>query len=151
MHIPQPGRQAMTCLIFLLSLALCAYAGRISGESTTVSTASLPADDQLRSFLSSYGWEVAGDPVTDQVVLPESFGPSYESYLACQHECGFSLEDYAGETVDRYTYTISNYPTGETAVFADLLIFQGEVIGGDIRSADLDGFMHSLRYPEYPT
>lgn len=148
MHIPQPGRQAMTCLIFLLSLALCAYAGRISGESTTVSTASLPADDQLRSFLSSYGWEVTGDPVIDQVVLPESFGKPYESYLACQAECGFSLEDYAGATVDRYTYTISNYPTGETAVFADLLLFQGEVIGGDIRSADLDGFMHSLRYPE---
>lgn len=147
MVIPRPGRQAFTCLALLLSLVLCALAGRVSDASPVMNPSSV-SDEALRQFLASYGWEVTGEAAVDTVTLPAAFGPSYQSYLDCQHQCGFQLERFAGETAARYTYCVTNYPSGEKAVFADLLVFQGEVIGGDIRCADLDGFLHSLLYPK---
>ena len=52
-----------------------------------------------------------------------------------------------GQTVTRYTFTVTNYPTGETGILADLLVRNGEVVGGDIRSTALDGFLHGLVRP----
>lgn len=142
--IKLPYRKLFTCVALVLSLILCTVAGQMTEPVTLPAVTSA---DSLRDYLASFGWETDGQPTTDEVVLPQTFGPSYEDYLECQRLCGFSLEDYAGKTVTRYSYHITNYPTGENAVQADLLLYQGQVIGGDIRSADLNGFLHSLIYP----
>ena len=49
--------------------------------------------------------------------------------------------------VTGYTFEVVNYPTGETGVLADVLLREGQVIGGDIRTSDLNGFLHSLNRP----
>ena len=48
----------------------------------------------------------------------------------------------------RYTYQIVNHPSGETNVRATLLIRNNKLIGGDVCSARLDGFMHTLLMPD---
>lgn len=144
MEYSRSVRQVFTCLALALSLGLCALAGQLCEADAAMSPTDVPTDVQLRGYLSEYGWEVSGPPAVEEVTLPEAFGPAYDSYLDCQHACGFALEELAGETVTRYTYPITNYPTGEVGVYADLLVFQGQIVGGDVRCAGLAGFMEPL-------
>jgi len=57
------------------------------------------------------------------------------------------LTKCAGKRVKRYTYEITNYPTGESGVQANLLIYKNTVVGGEVLSAQLDGFLHGLTMP----
>ena len=43
-----------------------------------------------------------------------------------------TLEEYKGKKVKRYRYKILNYPGKNVSAEATLLIYKGEVIGGDI-------------------
>ena len=57
------------------------------------------------------------------------------------------LDDYKGKSVTVYTYQITNYPGYENrdCVFANLLVCDGMLIGGDVCSTSLsDGFMQGL-------
>ena len=47
----------------------------------------------------------------------------------------------------RYTYEVTNYPTGETGIQAGLLIYKNTVIGGEVLSSDLGGFIQGLAMP----
>ena len=96
----------------------------------------------------SYGWEVSAEPLaTEELLIPEEMDESYDDYLALQSGQGFDLAKYAGKRVKRYTYEITNYPTGETGILANLLIYKNTVIGGEVLSPQLDGFLHGLAMP----
>lgn len=144
-----PVRRLLLCITLLGALCLCWWAGSLStpasGAAPSLSEAAL---QNQRALLSDYGWEVAPSPTCEWVTLPDPFPPSYEEYLRLQSACGFSLGDHAGETVLRCTYPVLNYPGWDNGVYADLLVLEGTVIGGDIRSAQLDGFLQSLHYPD---
>lgn len=139
-------RRATAAAAFALSLGLCALAGH-SGE-RSVSAPADPAEQLCRQTLSSFGWEVSALVSRESVTLPGHPDATYREYLALQEEVGLPLASCAGKTVTRYTFRVENYPTGEAPIYADLLVCQREVVGGDIRSASLDGFMSSLRYPK---
>ena len=47
----------------------------------------------------------------------------------------------------RYTYEVTNYPSGEQGVEAGLLIYKNTVIAGEVLSASLGGFIHGLAMP----
>ena len=53
---------------------------------------------------------------------------------------------YAGKRVKRWIYRVTNYPRYENAdcIQATLLIYDGQVIGGDVCSTEIDGFMHGF-------
>lgn len=100
-------------------------------------------------FLRSFGWEVAEEPLaTQEMVIPQEFDDSYAQYIDLQRQQGFDLERYAGKRAKRYTYEILNYPSGETGVQANLLLYKTTVIGGEVLSPRLDGFLHGLSMPE---
>lgn len=137
-------------VLLLAALALCRYGGIQNHAATANANLAYPTLTELeaqRTLLASYGWEVSATPTCEQVTLPDQFTEEYDSYLRIQAECGFSLQDYAGKTVQRCTYQILNYPGEEPYVYADLLVLDGEVIGGDVRSSQMDGFMQSLLFP----
>lgn len=145
-----PFRTLLLGMIIAAALMLCWWAGRISRPaSAALPSLTEPEQQAQLTLLSAYGWEVDPTPVCDTVTLPEDFSSkSYEGYLALQEECGYQLAPFAGKTVLRCTYAVLNYPGGETDVYATLLAADGTIIGGDIRSSKLDGFMQSLRYPD---
>ena len=60
---------------------------------------------------------------------------------------GFDLTPYCGKRVKRYTYAVSNYPTVDRDPGRPSPLPQPPVIGGDILSADLGGFIHGLAMP----
>ena len=96
------------------------------------------------AFLKKFGWEVdenARDVV--EVTIPVTFDPIYEKYNQLQIGEGLDLEKYKGKTVKRYTYLVNNYDYNGT-VLANLIIYKDRVIGGDICSAAMDGFVHGF-------
>ena len=119
-----------------------------------VSASALPSPKGVRSnqdridYLSAYGWQVSDEPVaTQELLIPEEMDDSYTEYLTLQNEQGFDLRKYAGKRVKRYTYEVLNYPTGETGVQVNLLIRKNTVVGGEVLSPRLDGFLHGLAMP----
>ncbi len=119
-------------------------------EGTSFHTSSSISSNEARiEYLSQYGWEVSTQPMAEETILvPDDVETSCASYCALQKEQGFDLSPYAGKEISRYTYEVLNYPTGEANVQVNLLIYGGKVIGGDVCTASLDGWMHGLDMPE---
>lgn len=100
------------------------------------------------SFLSQFGWQVKEEPLEIcEIVLPAQFNETYQSYNEIQKQQGLDLSRYAGKTCKRWTYEVTNYPEQPEGVHANLLIIDGKVIGGDISSTQLNGFMHGFINP----
>ena len=103
------------------------------------------------AFLSQFGWEVPDDPIeVAEVMIPSEFDDTYTKYNEIQIEQGFNLEKYKGVRVKRWTYEIQNYPgyaKDSGCIRANLLVCEDKVIGGDICSVELDGFMHGFENP----
>lgn len=97
-------------------------------------------------YLSGLGWEVDASSETERtVVLPENIDGVIAQYNAMQKQQGFDLEPYAGKEIESYSYELTNYPSGEEHVLAQLFVYKGRAIAGDIHSASLGGFMHTLK------
>lgn len=104
-------------------------------------------EDRL-SYLQKWGWMTAEEPAAvEEVLIPETFDDSYDEYLALQESQGFDLTAYAGKTVKRYTYSVSNYPGLQKDIWVSLLIYRKTVIGGEVFSSQGDGFTQGLAYP----
>ena len=105
------------------------------------------------AYLKERGWEVAATPVeSGQVRLPKEADPVYDRYLALQKSQGFDLASYAGKTVMRYVYQVTNYPGGGTEpVYATLLIYKNQVIGGDVTDTSAKGQVRPLEKPTTPS
>lgn len=100
-------------------------------------------------FLTGLGWQIDPEPVeVEDVVIPLEFDQVYENYNQLQQEQGFDLSAYAGRQVLRCTYRVLEHPSGQSEVRANLLVCGTRLIGGDVCSLQLDGFMHGLRLPE---
>lgn len=133
-------------------LAIIILAGKLhTGESTTTFGNKAGKDNESRvAYLNDLGWEVDPTPISEEeILIPETLdGETYASYLVLQEEAGFDLTRFTGKTVTRYTYEVLNYPTGETGIVAGLMVYKSQIIGGEIMSVALDGFIQSLVYPE---
>ncbi len=104
------------------------------------------AQDKLNTeYLASLGWETGGSIEEVSVHIPEEFDDVYENYNSLQLECGFDLKKYRGADCTRYTYQIKNFPGDDSGeVRANILVFDRRIIGGDIMTVRLDGFMIGL-------
>ncbi|MBQ4048096.1 MAG: DUF4830 domain-containing protein [Clostridia bacterium] len=108
----------------------------------------LATNEDRLALLTDLGWEVAMQPEeTREVRIPNEFSDVYARYNELQKEQGLDLAAHKGETVMRYTYLVVNHPSGENHVRATLLVKGDRLIGGDICSAKMDGFMHTLLMP----
>lgn len=98
-------------------------------------------------YIESLGYTAGEKMESGEVVIPETFDEVYTGYNNMQKECGFDLEPYKGEKVTLYSCCIEGYPD-QSGVMCDILVYEGEVIGGNIYTAELDGFMHGLKPAE---
>lgn len=135
---PPLWRRLFAVGALLLSLLLCAAAGRLN-ERPAGST-----EEERLAYIHSLGWELTGEELREEVSLPDRFTGVYVDYLALQREAGFDLMPYAGRTLVRCSRQVSNYPGTNDVVFLDLLICDEHIVGGDLRSTALDGFMAPL-------
>jgi len=106
-------------------------------------------EEDVKAFLESFGWEVSDKPtVVKEITIPKGFDEVYTRYNEeIQKPGGYDLSAYAGMSAVLYSYEILNYPTEEN-VSANVLVHNGTVIGGDVCSSRLDGFMHGFTLPD---
>jgi hypothetical protein len=142
-------RKSLSLIILVLGMLLCGLIVLISGlggEDGPRYGKAETEEDRI-AFIGSFGWKIDEESgEAEEVTIPRDFDEVYMHYNLIQKAQGLDLQDYRGCKVTRYTYRITNYPTGEEGVLINLLIYDGKVIGGDVMSPRLDGFMHGFEY-----
>ncbi|MBQ6262457.1 MAG: DUF4830 domain-containing protein [Clostridia bacterium] len=105
-------------------------------------------DDRI-AFLGQFGWEVDPDPTEEVTIrIPSEFDRVLTSYNELQKQQGLDLSRYRGKEVTRYSYKVKNYPEYNGDVTANVIVFKNRVIGGDICSSDVSGFIGTFEFPD---
>lgn len=119
-----------------------------SGVTVSVRYDKVKTADDAAKFLSQFGWVVdAGSVETREVTIPAEFDKVFAGYNELQKSQGLDLSKYKKKTVTRHTFTVTDYPDYEGTVYANVLVYRNRVIGGDICSADVNGFIHGFEKP----
>lgn len=132
---------------------------QVGAEEGTTQTVSIKyekvkSSDDAAGFLGQFGWVVdAGSAETVTVTIPAEFDKIFAGYNEMQKSQGLDLSKYKKKEVIRYTFKVTNYGEyeGESytlPVYANVLVYRNRVIGGDICSADVSGFIHGFEKPQ---
>ncbi len=142
-------KKRAVALLLMLGLCLAAAVIICSSPRSLFSTGDMLDVSQQKGrikYLASYGWEVdAASEEERSVLLPKSFEGAVREYAGMQTAQGYDFESYAGLECRQFTYTVTDYADFDGTVYAVLYVKGTRVIGGDIHSADIDGFMHGIR------
>ena len=116
-----------------------------SGDATQTA-ATIPSNDSRVQLLKDMGWDVTETPAqSGQVKIPEKTSEVFDRYNALQKSQGYDLSQYAGKTVMRYVYQVNNFPGATEPVYATLLVYKNQVIGGDITNTAAKGVIQGLQ------
>ena len=119
-------------LIALLAIVMhfCTFAGVHPAGKTA---------EQRRMYLERLGYATLESETHREVVIPGDFDMVYTSYNNMQKKADFNLSEYKGLKVGLYTYKLK--PLAEiNDIEANLLVYRGKIIGGDIFCSRADGF-----------
>ena len=121
------------------------------GEESTAPTAapSMSSNDGRVQFLKNFGWEVTTSPTeSGQVKIPRDSSEVFHRYNTMQRGQGYDLSAYAGKNVMRYVYQVNNYPGATAPVYATVLVYKDQVIGGDVTDTSPGGKIRGFKMPE---
>lgn len=119
------------------------------GESTPTLSTNVSDNDGRVNFLKSLGWQVTTSPVeSGQVKIPKESTEIFDRYNALQKSQGYDLSKFAGKAVMRYVYQISNYPGATEPVYATVLVYKNQIIGGDVTDTSAKGKIQGLKMPQ---
>ena len=144
---------AVVCVALVTLITLIAFVptyGEGGGDVLTsgeveISYDKIKTEQDRAKFLSQFGWEIKTPEVTSgEVTIPSEFDKVFTGYNEIQKRQGLDLSKYKNKKVMRYTYEITNYEGYDGVVYANLIIYRGRVIGGDVCSADVTGFIHGF-------
>ncbi len=133
-------------VITIISLFILSRESEGVSNDESISVKASTAEERI-SFLSQFGWEIDEEPVeVSEVIIPSEFDETYTQYNEIQIAQGFDLSTYAGMRVKRWTYSVKNYKgyENQSCIRANILVYDGLVVGGDVCSIELDGFMHGF-------
>ena len=149
---------AVVCVALTALIAMIAFIpGYDGGELSYITTGSekeisydkIKTNQDRIDFLAQFGWKVSGDPIeTADITIPKEFDKIFTGYNEIQKRQGLDLSKYKNKNVTRYTYEISNYEGEEGKVYANIIVYRNKVIGGDVCSADVKGFIHGFEKPQ---
>ena len=133
-------------LVGLILTTILLFSGGGDATQTVANTAS---DNAGRvSFLQEMGWAVSETPVqSGQVRIPDTQSKVFERYNALQKSQGYDLSQHAGQIVMRYVYQINNYPGATDPVYATVLVYKNQIIGGDVTNTAAKGMIQGLQKP----
>ena len=142
---------AVICVALVTLITLIAFVPAYGSDSEYVSGdvkieySGVKTNEDRIAFLQQFGWEVEGTPKeTAEVTIPAEFDKIFTGYNEIQKRQGLDLSDYKKKKVMRYTYVVTNYEGAEGEVYANILVYRNRVIGGDLCSADVTGFIHGF-------
>lgn len=136
---------AVAMIICIFAAIACIILPDASSDvlNSNVSSSVKSIDDHI-AFLNAFGYNVDANPVQIQeIIIPDEFSEEYKKYNEIQKMSGFDLSKYKGYRAKKYTYKITNY-SGTEEVVANLIVYNNKVIGGDVSSTSLGGFIHGF-------
>jgi len=121
------------------------------GDSTQTAAPAVSGNDARVKFLRDFGWEVAASPTeSSQVKIPDETSEVFDRYNTLQKGQGYDLTQFAGKKVMRFVYKVSNYPGATEPVYATLLVYKNQIIGGDITDTSPGGKIRGFKMPDAP-
>jgi hypothetical protein len=118
------------------------------GEDVSTAAMAVSTNDGRVKFLQDFGWQVAASPVeSSQVKIPKAASEVFDRYNQLQKSQGYDLSQFAGKNVMRFVYKIENYPGATEPVYATLLVYKNQVIGGDITDTAAKGQIRGFKMP----
>ncbi len=141
------NKQNFKAVALILSIgAILVWMIFATGESSPYDSIPVNSPEDAAAFLETLGWETNCSAAEVQdALLPTEFDAVFTEYNALQLDQGCDLTKYAGKSIQVYTIPVTNYPNTTDTVLATVIVHNSTVIGGDIHSAKLDGFMHGLK------
>ena len=137
---------AVLAAVAAVIICLIALLGGNDNASAASTTINVTTNDDRVKFLEDLGWVVTTSPAeSSQVRIPKESSDVFDRYNALQKSQGYDLMAYAGKNVMRYVYKVENYPNATEPVYATLLIYKNQVIGGDITDTAATGAVQGLR------
>ena len=137
-------KQKGVVLIVFFSLLLTGIVLAASAPPAPLGSAHVRSIAEAEAFLNALGWECDLQQAEMKVsTLPTEFDDTFIAYNSIQLKQSCDLSKYAGKEITVYNIPITNYESTEN-VWATLIVFRSTVIGGDIHSATMDGFMEPL-------
>ena len=139
----------LLAMAIIVAAVILAAGQKESGTAQpTASIVKIKSEADCLSYIASLGYTAEAVPVEQkEVTIPVQFDEVYEEYNRLQQSCGFDLTSYRGKKVTLYTYAVTNYP-GQPDVRCDLLVHRSKIIGGNVYTTAIDGFMHGLKPAE---
>lgn len=135
---------AAVVAVILAVVLLFGGSGDTPTDAKTISN-----NDARVKFLEGFGWQVSTSPTeSSQVRIPQEQTEVYSRYNALQKNQGYDLSQYAGKTVMRYVYKVNNFPGATEPVYATVLVYKNQVIGGDITDTSPKGKVQGFKMPE---
>lgn len=142
---------AVAAALLLVGVVIVLFVNKstvsVESDNAAVSYKASTSAERL-AFISQFGWSVDEEPAeVREIVIPTEFDDVYNNYNEIQLSQQLDLSDYCGKRVKRWSYIVRNYPgysEQEDCVRINLLVYNGCVIGGDVCSTELDGFMHGF-------
>lgn len=132
--------------VLLILGAILLFGG---GDAAPTVSTDVSGNDARVAFLKDFGWDVTTSPVeSSQVRIPEESSEVFDRYNALQKSQGYDLSAYAGKTVMRYVYKINNYPGATEPVYATLLVYKNQIIGGDVTDTSAKGVVRGFQMPK---
>lgn len=133
--------------------AIISASGNTEQSEPTDNTLDFSASTEAErmNFIAALGLTTDNEPSSvTEIKIPEEFDETYTNYNEIQKQSGLDLEPYKGCAVKKWTYTVKNYPGYEKSqsIRVNLLVYKGKIIGGDICSLEIDGFMKGLTKQE---
>ena len=126
--------------VTLVALTAVLVAAHVSSHSMSGLPAGETNEERL-SFLASWGWQAEEEPLEmREVLIPAEFDDVYLRYNEVQIAQGMDLRPFAGRTCSQWVYRVTNHPSGQE-VRASLLVLDGHIVGGDLSTAELGGFL----------
>lgn len=142
-------KKVMLALAAVAALVLALILLLGGGETAQTAAPAANSNDGRVEFLKSFGWDVTTSPVqSSQVKIPEQPDEVFNRYNALQKGQSYDLSQYAGKKVMRYVYKINNYPGATDPVYATLLVYKNEIIGGDVTNTSARGKIQGFKMPE---
>ena len=131
-------------IVAVILAAVLIFGG--GGETQTTGAPAVTNNDARVGFLKGFGWEVSNSPVeSSQVRIPETASEVFDRYNDLQKSQGYDLSRYAGKNVMRYVYKVNNYPDATDPVYATVLVYKNQVIGGDITDTSAGGKVQGFK------
>ncbi len=135
-----------------LILGLVLLFGGNNNEAAPTAATGVNNNDARLEFLKGFGWDVSTSPKeSSQVRIPEEATEVFDRYNALQKSQGYDLSQYAGKSVMRYVYKINNFPGATEPVYATLLVYKNQIIGGDVTDTSAKGVIQGFKMQERPT